>query len=309
MKPQTALITHPNSLLHEMGAAHPESPHRIQAILAELHAQDLTEQMLELTAQTTRREDLIKVHAEDYVEMIIANAPQANNSKFFIDADTSMNQYSLNATLTAAGALLMATDGVMQNRFKRAFCCIRPPGHHAETNTAMGFCFFNNIALGAQYALDKYSLKRVAIVDFDVHHGNGTEDIFLNESGILFCSTFQEYIFPAKAGPSQSGHIVNVPLAAGCDSHMYREIFTEKILPELESFKPEIIFISAGFDAHKNDPLADINLEAADFAWITEQVLAVARQYAQGRVISTLEGGYDLKGLAQCASAHVRALL
>ncbi len=309
MQTRTALITHPNSVLHEMGAYHPESPQRIIAILDFLKEHGLIDLMLQIEATPAPSEALVKVHSDSYVDYIFSKAPSAKNAIFNIDPDTTMNRHTLKAALTASGAVLDAVDGIMNNKFDNAFCCIRPPGHHAEKATGMGFCFFNNIAVGAQHVLDKYALERVAIVDFDVHHGNGTEDIFLAEPRVLFCSTFQEYIFPGKAANSQPGHIVNVPLVAGCNSNMYRKAFSEEVLPELEKFKPEFIFISAGFDAHKDDQLAGLKLETQDYSWITEQISKIANKYAKGRMVSVLEGGYNLDALAQSVGAHVNALL
>lgn len=305
----TALIKHPNSVMHKISEYHPERPERIAAIEGSLAADGLTDLLVHKQARPAARSELVKVHKADYVDWIFENAPTVDGEQVQIDGDTSMNFYSLPAALTAAGALMDAVDGVMDGECENAFCLVRPPGHHAERGLAMGFCFFDNVAVGAQYAMDEYDLERVAIVDFDVHHGNGTEDIFLDEKRVLFCSTFEEYIFPGKYAPSQPGHIINVPLVSGCDGEQYRRIFSEKVLPELESFKPEFILISAGFDAHKNDPLATLNLQADDFCWITKQIMQIADAHSSGRIVSTLEGGYDLDGLAQSATAHVRALM
>ena len=305
----TALFTHPNSVMHKISEYHPERPERIGAIQASLAANGLTDLLVDKQARQAARSELVRVHEPGYVDWIFENAPTAEGERIQIDGDTAMNVYSLPAALTASGAVLDAVDGVINAEFENAFCLVRPPGHHAERAIAMGFCFFDNVAVGAQYVMDKYEIERVAIVDFDVHHGNGTEDIFLNDKRVLFCSTFQQYIFPGKYAPSQPGHIVNVPLPSGTDSEHYRRVFSETVMPELDAFKPEFVFFSAGFDAHKNDPLASLNLEAEDFGWITGQVMQLADIHSQSRVVSTLEGGYDLDGLAQSASMHIKSLM
>ncbi len=307
--PKTALIRHPHSVQHKISEYHPERPERIAAIEDSFAKNGLTDLLVHQKARPAARSELVKVHESNYVDWIFENAPTAEDEQIQIDGDTAMNFYSLPAALTAAGAVMDVVDGVMKEEFENAFCLVRPPGHHAERNIAMGFCFFDNVAVGAQYLMDEYGIERVAIVDFDVHHGNGTEDIFLNEKRVLFCSTFQQYIFPGKYAPSQTGHIVNVPLPAGTDSELYRRVFSETVLPELDAFKPEFIFFSAGFDAHKNDPLASLNLEAEDFGWITKQVMQIADMYSNSRIVSTLEGGYDLVGLAQSATHHVKNLM
>ena len=306
---KTALISHPNSVLHVISEYHPERPQRIAAVEDALAASGMNDFLLHKQARQAARSELIKVHQPAYVDWIFENAPTAEGERVQIDGDTAMNQYSLIAALTASGASLDAVDGVVDKAFENAFCLVRPPGHHAERAVAMGFCLFDSVAVAAQYAMDKYGYERVAIVDFDVHHGNGTEDIFIDEQRVLFCSTFQEYIFPGKYAPSQPGHIVNVPLPGGTDGEMYRRVFSEKVLPELDAFKPDFVFISAGFDAHKDDPLAGLNLEAEDFGWITRQIMQIADTHCDGRIVSTLEGGYDLDGLAQSALAHVSALM
>lgn len=305
----TAIFKHPNSVLHKISEHHPERPERIAAIEDDLAANGLSDLLVSTQARPAARSELVKVHQPDYVDWIFANAPTIESEQVQIDGDTAMNFYSLPAALTAAGAVMDAVDAVMKSEIENAFCLVRPPGHHAERGVAMGFCFFDNVAVGAQYAMDEFDFERVAIIDFDVHHGNGTEDIFLREERVLFCSTFQEYIFPGKYVPSVPGHIVNVPLAAGTDSEHYRRVFSETVLPELDAFKPEFVFFSAGFDAHKNDPLANLNLDAEDFGWITKQVMEIADTHAQGRVVSTLEGGYDLDGLAQSATSHIKTLM
>lgn len=308
MKTTTAIVSHPNSVLHKMGDYHPERPQRIAAIEAALAESGAGELVLNRQSRQAARSELITVHNRDYVDWIFDNAPTGDGEVVYIDGDTSMNQYSLMAALTASGAAMDAVDGVVNKDFDNAFCMVRPPGHHAERSVAMGFCFFDNVAVAARYAMDKHGFERVAIVDFDVHHGNGTEDIFLDDRRVLFCSTFQEYIFPGRYAPSQPGHIVNVPLPGGTDGELYRRVFSEKVLPELESFRPDFMFVSAGFDAHRNDPLAGLNLEAEDFGWITRQIMEIADTHCDGRIVSTLEGGYDLEGLAQSALAHVNAL-
>ena len=309
MTAKTAVIKHPNSALHKISEYHPECPQRIAAVEDALAASGLNDFLITRQARQAARSELIRVHQQHYVDWIFDNAPTSAGEHVQIDGDTSMNQYSLIAALTASGAAMDAVDGVVNKDYDNAFCMVRPPGHHAERNVAMGFCFFDNVAVGAQYAMDKHGFERIAIVDFDVHHGNGTEDIFFDEDRVLFCSTFQEYIFPGKYAPSQPGHIVNVPLPGGTDGEHYRRVFSDLVLPELDAFKPDFIFISAGFDAHKNDPLAGLNLESEDFGWITRQIMQIADTHSDGRIVSTLEGGYDLDGLAQSAVAHVNALM
>lgn len=246
-------------------------------------------------------------HPEAYVDMIHAKAPASGSVQ--LDADTAMNPYSLDASLRAAGAGVLATDRVCNGEISNAFCLTRPPGHHAERAQAMGFCFFGNIAIAARHAVKTHGLERVAIVDFDVHHGNGTEDIVAGDPNILFCSSFQYPFYPGSYRENIADQRINVPLASGSNSADFRHAITQQWLPALEQYKPQMIFVSAGFDAHTEDPLANISLIDDDYIWITQQIMDIADRHADGRIVSMLEGGYALPALSRCATAHVRGLM
>jgi acetoin utilization deacetylase AcuC-like enzyme len=235
-----------------------------------------------------------------------AAAPQ--HGLVYLDPDTAMNPFTLNAALRAAGAVVLATDLVLEGKLENAFCAIRPPGHHAESGRAMGFCLFNNVAVGVAHAIEKYGLKRVAIVDFDVHHGNGTEEIFHDDPRVMLCSTFQHPFYPHCGAESGNEHIINVPLPAGTDGEAFRKAVTERWLPALERFRPEMLFISAGFDAHREDDMAMFKLSEPDYAWVTQQLKDVAERHAQGRIVSVLEGGYELHALGRSVAAHIKVL-
>jgi len=303
---QTAFITHPACLQHEMGVYHPESPARLQAIEDQLIASGIFPFLQQYEAPLVQREQLIRVHTPEYISAIENAAPQ--QGIVHLDPDTAMNPHTLEAALRAAGAAILATDLVMSGKAQNAFCSVRPPGHHATRNAAMGFCFFNNVAVGVAHAIEQHGLTRIAIVDFDVHHGNGTEDIFKNDSRVMLCSTFQHPLYPYCGADSGNDHIINVPLSAQTDSAGFRAAVIENWLPNLEAFKPEMIFISAGFDAHQEDELASLNLVDADYRWVTEKIYAVAQKHAQNRIVSTLEGGYALHALGRSVSAHIRVL-
>ncbi len=303
----TAFVTHPDCLRHDMGYGHPEQPARLEAVREKLIASQLYDLLQHYEAPKATREQLVRVHDPNYVDAITAAAP--NHGLVQLDPDTAMNPHSYAASLRAAGALVLATELVCNGEVENAFCNVRPPGHHAEHNRAMGFCLFNNIAVGVAHALDLFGLQRVAIVDFDVHHGNGTEDIFTDESRVMLCSTFQHPFYPFSGADSASDRLVNVPLPGGSTGQRFRQMVQKKWLPALERFMPEMIFISAGFDAHVEDPLGGLMLNEADYAWVTEQVMAVARRFAAGRIVSTLEGGYDLSALGRSAAAHIRVLM
>jgi len=302
----TAYITHPTCLSHEMGPWHPESPGRLEAITRHLHATGLDQALLHLPAPLADRSDLLRVHDIHHVAFIERNAPESGYAD--LDPDTAMNPHSLVAALHAAGAGILAVDKVMAGEIDNAFCAVRPPGHHATRKQSMGFCIFNNIAIAAAYGFARHGLDRIAIVDFDVHHGNGSEDIFKAESRLLLCSTFQHPLYPYSGADTVSDHIVNVPLPAGTGGTAYRHAFEARVLPALDRFQPQMILISAGFDAHRDDPLAGLNLLEDDYDWITEQVMGVARLHARGRIVSFLEGGYNLEALGRSVAAHVRAL-
>jgi acetoin utilization deacetylase AcuC-like enzyme len=241
------------------------------------------------------------------VEHVFAKAP--NEDRAWLDPDTCMNPHTLSAALHAAGAVVHGVDLVMSGQGRTAFCNVRPPGHHAERDHAMGFCIFNNISVGAAHARQVHRLERVAIVDFDVHHGNGTEDIFRDEPNVLFCSTFQHPLYPNTGTATDSDHIVNVPLAAGANGDSFRAAVESHWLPKLEAFAPELVLISAGFDAHVEDDIADLRLVERDFAWVTAEIKKIADRYAGGRVVSSLEGGYALSALGRSVAAHINALL
>ncbi|HTC26342.1 histone deacetylase family protein [Dyella sp.] len=302
------LYTHAVCLQHDPGPGHAESPARLRAVLKALD-QDRFAVIDRVEAPRATREQLLRVHTADHVDRILSITPADETVR--LDEDTLMSPASAQAGLRAAGALVAAVDAVMKGSANRAFCAVRPPGHHATSDTAMGFCLFNNVAVAAAHALAAHGLKRVAIADFDVHHGNGTQDIFEREPRVLFLSSHQSPLYPGtgRAEEKGVGNIINAPLSAGDGSYEFRELWDGVLLPRLHAFKPQLLLISAGFDAHRNDPLADIRLQTEDYAWITERLVDVARTHADGRVVSTLEGGYDLTALAASASAHVAALL
>jgi acetoin utilization deacetylase AcuC-like enzyme len=306
MKLQTAYISHPDCLMHDMGAYHPESPQRLKVIEDNLLASGLMDQLQRYQAPPATFEQLAHAHTPDYIENIYAASPESGLA--YLDPDTTMNSHTLNAALRAAGATVLATDLVMSRQAKNAFCAVRPPGHHAESAQAMGFCLFNNVAIGVAHAIEKYSLQRIAIADFDVHHGNGTEDIFRDDARVMLCSTFQHPFYPNRGAETISKHIVNVPLAAGCDGTTFRKAITERWLPALNDFQPEMLFISAGFDGHVDDEMAQFRLVDADYVWVTQQLKALAEKTAQGRIVSVLEGGYELNALGRCVTAHIKTL-
>ena len=301
-----AFITHPDCLLHEMGEGHPEEPSRLRAIEAQLHYSDLEPSLLRVQAQPATRQQLLRVHGEQHLDLIDKLAPAKGYAQ--IDPDTSMNQYTARAAYLAAGAAVQATDLVIAGRVSSAFCAVRPPGHHAERDRAMGFCFFNNVAVAVAHALDTHELTRVAVVDFDVHHGNGTEDIFAKDPRVLMVSTFQHPFYPDSGLDGRSERMVNIPLAAYSHPSEFRAAVTDHWLPALERFRPQMIFISAGFDAHKDDEMSMLQFTDDDYVWVTRQVKAAAQRLARGRIVSTLEGGYDLRALARCAVKHLEVL-
>lgn len=302
----TAYITHPDCLKHKMGLYHPESPQRLLAINERLETTGLLAKLRYQEAPLVTEQQLERVHPRQYITEIQNASPQTGLQ--YLDPDTAMNPYTLNAALRAAGAVVLAVDLVMTQQVTNAFCAVRPPGHHAESSRAMGFCIFNNIAVGVAHALAQYRLKRVAILDFDVHHGNGTEEIFGGEKRVLLCSTFQHPFYPHCGAENRHRNCINVPLAAGSNGEAFRKAVTDHWLPAVEMFKPEMIFISAGFDAHREDDLAQLMLDDADYVWITQQIKAWAKQYAQDRIVSVLEGGYALNALGRCVAQHVELL-
>lgn len=299
---QTAYITHPLCLEHEVGDQHPECPARIAVIEKQLIADGLMDFLSRYEAPPATNEQLLRAHEEGYIDSIEFAIPRHGFVQ--IDNDTTLNPFTYQAALRAAGAVVLGVDLVMAGKVDNAFCNIRPPGHHASRVRASGFCFFNNVAIGALHALEHHGLTRVAIVDFDVHHGNGTEQIFHDDPGVMLCSTFQHPFYPYCGADSGNDHIINVPLAPGTGSEEFRAAITQHWFPALERFQPELLLISAGFDAHRDDKMSGLNLTEADYAWVTTEL----KRYAGGRIVSALEGGYELGSLARSVAAHVRAL-
>ena len=303
----TVIITHPSCLQHEMGPDHPECPDRLTAIHDQLIASGLDPHLARREAPPATPEQLARVHDRRYVAAIQAAAPSSGLR--YLDPDTALNPHSVDAALHAAGAVVHAVDLVCGGEYQTAFCAVRPPGHHAESRRAMGFCVFNNVAVGAAHAIAMHEIERVAIVDFDVHHGNGTEEMFAGDGRVLMVSTFQYPLYPYSGVENPADNMVNVPLVAGAGSHEFREAVRERWLPALEEHAPELILISAGFDAHREDPLAGLAFSEADYGWVTRELMDVARRHASGRIVSSLEGGYALSALGRSVAAHVRELV
>ena len=312
---KTGYFSHPDCRKHEMGEGHPECPARLDAIDDRLLVTGVGDALDRREAPQASISDLELAHTRMHIaairgltdglrEEIAAGGP----ARAQIDPDTSINPFSWDAALRAAGAALAATDAVMAGELENAFCAVRPPGHHACRDQSMGFCLFNNVAIAARYALERHGLKRVAIVDFDVHHGNGTENIVAGDQRILMLSFFQHPFYPAGGSVSQASNLVNVPVPAYTKGPQVRELVSTQWLPRLEAYRPEMIFISAGFDAHRDDDLGQMGLLEADFAWMTARIKAIADRHAQGRIVSCLEGGYNLDALARSVEAHVRVL-
>jgi len=301
-----AFITHADCLRHDMGAWHPERPERLTAIEDQLIASGIGQYLERHDAPLATDEQLARVHPLDYVRAIRDAAPQEGT--VHLDPDTAMNPYSLQAALRAAGAAVLATDLVMQGEAEAAFCSVRPPGHHACRARPMGFCIFNNVAVAARHALEAHGLARVAIIDFDVHHGNGTEEIFASDPRVLMASTFQHPFYPYSGTDDPSPNMVNVPLRAGAGSKQFRAAVSEAWLPALEAFQPQLVLFSAGFDAHAEDDMAMLSLTDQDYAWVTREVKAVADRHTGGRVVSMLEGGYALSALGRSVVQHIRVL-
>jgi len=302
----TAYISHPACLQHDTGSDHPESPRRIYAIDDALISAGLMNLLKRLEAPRATREQLCRVHSPEYLDDIERRAPVSD--LVMLDADTRMGPESLEAAYRAAGAMVQGIDLVLKNEVDTVFCCTRPPGHHAGRNSAMGFCIFNNVAVGAAHALAA-GLGRVAIVDFDVHHGNGTECIFQTDERVLLCSVFQHPFYPDTPLVADNRHIVHAPLDGGAYSDEFQQAVQDRLLPALHRFKPELILISAGFDAHFEDDISQLNLLDSDYYWITREIMAAAAQHAGGHVVSTLEGGYELHALGRAAVQHIRALM
>ena len=301
-----AVITHPDCLKHEMGAHHPERPQRLGAIEEYITAADLGRHLVRHQAPLATDEQLSRVHPIEYVRAIRDAVPETGT--VHLDPDTAMNPHTLDAALRAAGAAVLATDLVMKNSVRAAFASVRPPGHHACRARPMGFCIFNNVAVAAKHAIAEHGLERVAVIDFDVHHGNGTEDIFEGDPQVLMASTFQHPFYPYSGTEDPASNMFNVPLAAGAGGRELREAVTEIWLPALNDFRPELILFSAGFDAHVEDDMAMLRFVDSDYAWVTRQVKAVADHHAKGRIVSVLEGGYSLPALGRSAVEHLRVL-
>ena len=304
----TLLYTHSSCLDHDPGSYHPEAPARLRAVLAALSGPQYAA-LERREAPEAALDDVLRVHSRHHVEHVLGAVPKAGHVA--IDADTVLSPASGTAALHAAGAVAAAVDAVVAKEADNAFCAVRPPGHHAEPDRAMGFCLFNNAAIGALRAREVHRLDRVAVVDFDVHHGNGTQAAFEADDNLFYASTHQYPLYPGTGAASETGvgNIVNVPLRAMSGSGPFRAAMTGRVLPALDAFRPDLLLISAGFDAHRSDPLAQLMLEEADYTWITEKLIEIAFRHADGRLVSTLEGGYDLTALGASVAAHVRVLM
>lgn len=316
---RTAYFTHPDALRHEMGRGHPECPERIQAIEAKMESSGLNAQVIRQTAPEATLEQLALAHTDSHVQEIHAAAIdlveqfEENGLRYVpLDPDTTLNPYSWGAAAGAAGAVIAATDAVMKGSaaggVDNAFCAVRPPGHHATRGRSMGFCFFNQVAIGVKYVIEHYDLTRVAVVDFDVHHGNGTEDILSGDKRVMMCGIFQHPFYPHSGTGMVATNMHNIPISARTSGKDICQKIKEGWLPELDAFKPEIIFISAGFDAHKDDDLGQLGMTEADYVWITKELMKIADKHCNGRIVSSLEGGYNLNALANSVAAHVGAL-
>ncbi len=300
------IYSHPACMAHDTGPGHAERPERLSAVTNALHA--AFPQLDWLDAPRASRGQLLRAHTPALLDQVLESRPR---ERMLLDPDTVLSPASAEAGLRAAGAVVAAVDAVLGGQTTRAFCAVRPPGHHATADVAMGFCLFNSIAVGALHALSAHGLERVAIVDFDVHHGNGTQAIFEHDPRVLFAGSHQSPLYPGTGSPEETGdgNIVNATLPPDAGSAEFRAVWAQRLLPAVAAFKPQLLMISAGFDAHRLDPLAQLQLEIADFAWITTELVALARRFCDGRIVSSLEGGYDLTALAESSVAHVRALL
>lgn len=312
---KTGYFTHADCRRHDMGRGHPECPERLDAIEDRLLASRLLDVVDRREAPLASPELVELAHDRMHVaavrglaEEVIEEENAGGDGLVFIDPDTAMNRHTWNAVLRAAGAALAATDAVMAGELDNAFCAVRPPGHHACRNRAMGFCVFNNVAIAAKYALERHGLQRVAVVDFDVHHGNGTEDILAGDERVLMVGIFQHPFYPYSGFGAPADNMVNLPVPAYTKGPAIRELIEKHWLPRLEAFRPEMVFISAGFDAHREDDLGQLGLVEADYTWMTEQLMDIAQRHAKGRIVSSLEGGYNLDALGRSVEAHVRAL-
>ncbi|MBK1717955.1 histone deacetylase family protein [Thiocystis violacea] len=304
-----AFISHHACKEHKMGAHHPECPERLHAIQDRLIASGMEMLVTHYDAPAASVEDLARVHDRDYIQGIFDAAPSARDVLTWIDGDTAMNSHSLEAALHSAGAAILGVDLVMSERHHAAFCSVRPPGHHAGRASASGFCIFNNVAIGAAHALENHGLERITIVDFDVHHGDGTEQIFIGDERVLFCSSFQHPFYPGTGADTVAPNIINLPLPRLTDGAAFKAAVETSWLPRIDAFAPQLIMISAGFDGHIEDDMAQFNLREADYAWITREVHKLAAKHSQERVVSCLEGGYTLSALGRCVSTHIDELI
>jgi len=304
----TAYISHQECLLHDMGEHHPECPERLYAIEDRLVAAQLMPLLYLYQAPLAERAHLLRVHEAAYIDALYARAPRPGEPPVPIDNDTALASDTLDSALHAAGAAVLGVDLVMRGEAQTAFCAVRPAGHHATRNQAMGFCFFNNVAVAAAHAFAAHGLERIAIVDFDAHHGNGTEDIFRDDTRVLFCSSYQQDIFP-NVPPPDRAHIIHTPLRNGAYSEEFQQAVSEYWLPAIDAFRPQMILISAGFDAHFEDDMSGLNLLDTDFAWVTARLMELATKHCDGRVVSSLEGGYVMDALGRSAAAHIKVLM
>jgi len=304
----TLFITHPDCIAHDPGTGHPESPQRLLAVVKAMEEPQFRT-LIRREAPLGRKSDAARVHGERFVEAVLASVPESGRAA--LDADTILSRKSGEAALRAIGAITSAVDAVVAGEASNAFCAVRPPGHHAEPDRPMGFCLFNSVAIAARHAQAVSRLGRVAIVDFDVHHGNGTQAVAESDPTLFFASSHQFPLYPGTGAADETGvgNVLNMPLPAGTTGASFRRVYETKILPALDAFAPELVLVSAGFDAHRADPLAGLELEESDFGWVTSRLLEAAQRHAQGRLVSILEGGYDLKALAGSAAAHVEALM
>ncbi|MDY6983145.1 MAG: histone deacetylase family protein [Pseudomonadota bacterium] len=302
----TRIYHHDDSLAHDTGPYHAENAGRLKVIMAALRSANLAAPLKFVDAPFGTDEQILLAHTEAHLKFVKSSAPR--DGSVALDPDTVMSPGSLNAAMRAVGAACAGVDDLVQRKTRHVFCAMRPPGHHATPNRAMGFCIFNQVAIAALYAMKQYHLQRVAIVDFDVHHGNGTQDILLGKEGMLYVSTHQSPLYPGsgQADENRDGNILNVPLLGGTGDRTYQEIFADEILPVLDAFKPQLLFVSAGFDAHKADPLAGIALTEATYEWLGKQLRAVADAHADGRLLSVLEGGYNLDVLGASVAAYIK---
>jgi len=303
----TAYISHQDCHAHDTGEGHPENARRLSAIEDKFISSGISDFIRGVDAPEVTRTQLLRVHTAEHLARVEAIMPKQGYVR--LDPDTVISPGTLKAAKRAAGAVVLAVDLLMSGEISNAFCGVRPPGHHAESDRALGFCIYNNIAVGVAHALEVYRLQKVAILDFDVHQGNGTEDIFIGEDRVLYCSIFQHPFFPFTRPPENSDRIISIPLDATAKSDEFRNAVRDHWLPALERFQPDMIFVSAGFDAHRDDDMSYVSLTDADFLWVTKQIVRQAEIYASGRIVSVLEGGYELQSLARCVEAHMRVLM